>query len=458
MEKLLSRSIPLYIVMGIVSFFLAFSFFGFAANKAFKDGYLPPKSVVKLYDTLGAAPIELAKGVLQIFSHRSLVPSRFSQAGFSGSSQADDSTYGYLLLSRFDEASNQAVVDFIDLSSLETIHSWKYIAEDLWSTLNYFPNQASLQQDKNRLGMRMMHPLALEDGSLVFQDHSPLIKINRCSELDWVNADYEFHHSLEVDYEGNYWIPSRVFNSETQLVTYQGNEDLFRDEGIALVSPDGEVLMEKNLIEIFEENGLDAFIYGMGYGHLGSRHHDPLHINDIEPVLQDGEFWNKGDVFLSFRHRSMVMLYRPETNAVIWYKVGPWIHQHDVDISGPNQISIFNNNAFDPLTPEAVVNDVIIYDFSTNAVSQPYLEAFEMNEIRTFYEGRSQLMDNGQVFVEETNHGRALVLNEDGSVVWSFVNKANDDDEMVGVLGWSRLVPHALGDAIVEATSVACPT
>ena len=28
---------------------------------------------------------------------------------------------------------------------------------------------------------------------------------------------------------------------------------------------------------------------------------DPFHINDIQPVLQDGKYWMKGDVFLSLR-------------------------------------------------------------------------------------------------------------------------------------------------------------
>ena len=71
---------------------------------------------------------------------------------------------------------------------------------------------------------------------------------------------------------------------------------------------------------------------------------DPIHLNDIEPVRKDGPYWRKGDLFLSLRSPSTVMLYRPSTNKVIWRKDGPWSKQHDVDILDDHRISIFNNN------------------------------------------------------------------------------------------------------------------
>ena len=54
------------------------------------------------------------------------------------------------------------------------------------------------------------------------------------------------------------------------------------------------------------------------YGHELEK--DPIHINDIEPVKFGGKYWKEGDVFLSLGHQSMIMLYRPSTNKVIWYK------------------------------------------------------------------------------------------------------------------------------------------
>ena len=46
--------------------------------------------------------------------------------------------------------------------------------------------------------------------------------------------------------------------------------------------------------EIFIENGLEYLLFSTGSWEFNS---DPIHLNDIQPVDFDGEFWQKGDVF-----------------------------------------------------------------------------------------------------------------------------------------------------------------
>ena len=87
--------------------------------------------------------------------------------------------------------------------------------------------------------------------------------------------------------------------------------------------------------EIFAENNLSHLIV------TAKETGNPFHLNDIQPVLTDGSFWKKGDLFLSLRNLSMIMLYRPSTNKVLWHQQGPWIYQHDVDIMSENDLSIF---------------------------------------------------------------------------------------------------------------------
>ena len=52
---------------------------------------------------------------------------------------------------------------------------------------------------------------------------------------------------------------------------------------------------------------------------------DPIHLNDIQPVNFNGDYWEKGDVFLSLRNQSMIVLYRPSTNQIVWKTQGPFI-------------------------------------------------------------------------------------------------------------------------------------
>ena len=107
---------------------------------------------------------------------------------------------------------------------------------------------------------------------------------------------------------------------------------------------------------------MEYLLFGIGDWEFTN---DPIHLNDIQPVDFDGEFWKKGDLFLSLRHQSMVLLYRPATNKIIWKGTGPFFHQHDVDILNDHKISVFNNNSKYFVDGDVVDrhNEVIIYNF-----------------------------------------------------------------------------------------------
>ena len=115
----------------------------------------------------------------------------------------------------------------------------------------------------------------------------------------------------------------------------------YSHDGIKQVSPQGETLFYKSIIEIFVENEMGYLIFSLD----SYPSEAPVHINEVRPVDFDGEYWKKGDVFLSLRNQSMVLLYRPSTNKIIWKGTGHFSRQHDVDILDQSRISIFNNNA-----------------------------------------------------------------------------------------------------------------
>jgi len=136
----------------------------------------------------------------------------------------------------------------------------------------------------------------------------------------------------------------------------------------------------------------------------------------------------------------MVLLYRPSTNEIIWKGTGPFFHQHDVNILDDNRISIFNNNSKHFVNGDVVDghNEVIIYDFETNEYSSYLKDSLIQNDVRTITAGRSQILTNRDLFFEETDYGRTLYFNADGSVRWTHVNRANDGN--VYRLGWSRIL------------------
>lgn len=361
----------------------------------------------------------------------------YNQDGFNGTPNAQES---YLLLSRYDGNLEEGLVELVDLTNFEIMHSWNPDIDAFNNMVEWVDEFRYLNRDKNNYRARLIHPKLLPDGGLLFQDTSPLYKIDACSNLIFQNSHDQFHHSIETDIEGNIWVPSHMYPQSLPIkkigtkIQFMGG---YADDAITQISPKGQILFQKSLSQIFIDNDLEYLLFSVGDTHFDL---DPIHLNDIQPANFDGEFWKKGDVFLSLRHQSMIILYRPSTNKIIWKRAGPFFHQHDVDILDGHRISIFNNNAKDLVDGNIVDghNEVIIYDFKTNQYSSYLNRSLISNDVRTITEGRSQILDNGDLFIEDSNYGRTLYFNADGSLRWTHVNRANDGN--IYRVGWSRIL------------------
>ena len=367
-----------------------------------------------------------------------IVEDRFPNLdGFNGTPNSEET---YLLLSRYDGVLQEAIVELIDLTNFEILHTWNPDIDAFNDLVEQVDEFKYLDRDKHNKRSRIIHPKLTSDGGLLFQDDAPLRKINACSNLIFQNSHDKFHHSIETDIDGNIWVPSH-FYPQSLPIEKVGRDIIehggFSDDAVVKLSAEGNILFEKSVSQIFIDNDLEYLLFSVGDNFFDT---DPIHLNDIQPVNFDGEFWEKGDIFLSLRHQSMVLLFRPSTNEIIWKGTGPFFHQHDVDILDNHRISIFNNNSKHFVEGNIVDghNEVIIYDFETNEYSSYLKDSLIENEVRTIYQGRSEIHTNGDLFIEESNYGRTLYFNEDGSLRWTHVNRA--DNGRVYELGWSRIL------------------
>lgn len=353
---------------------------------------------------------------------------------------------GYLLLSRFDGDARRAYVELYDLNTQQMVHRWGPDTDAIFAGAEFSSRLVDLQVDRHSERLILRHPFLTDDGGLLLKTKTPLYKIDACNSLVWINATDAFHHSIEMDDEGVIWTSSHIEPSEIPGI----NPDRFMDDGIAALDADGTLLMNRSLPQIFIDNDMEYIVYG------GARHEsDPVHANDIQPVLEDGPHWQKGDLFISMRTPSMVMLYRPSTNEIVWHRQGPWILQHDVDILDDHRISIFDNNAAEYAGEQGILRtvEVMIYDFETGEVTSPWKDRLAELNVRSVTEGLKEILPGGELFVEETNYGRALMLAPDGALLWDYVNRAGTGD--VYDLSWSRVIPRDRGDAIAERLGAA---
>jgi len=391
--------------------------------------------------TLAEIPVNL-KRVSRGLSGDLSVEDRFPTLdGFNGNPNSEES---YLLLSRYDGDLEEGVVELVDLTNFEVTHTWNPDINAFNDLVEQVDEFKYLKRDFNNSRYIMRHPQLTSDGGLIYKMFSPLQKIDSCSNLVFQNMHDRFHHAIELDSYGNIFVSGQMFpqslpsNKVGRKTGSQGGyEDGFNDDAIVKLSSDGEVLFEKSVSQIFIENGLEYLLFSVGDRHFDS---DPIHLNDIQPVDFDGEFWKKGDVFLSLRMQSMVLLYRPSTNEIIWKGTGPFFHQHDVDILDEHRISIFNNNSKDFVGGDVVDghNEVVIYDFKSNEYSSYLKDSLVNNDVRTIGNGRSQILPNGDLFIEESDYGRTLFFNADGSLRWTHVNRA--DNGSVYMVGWLRIL------------------
>lgn len=447
LERLIFAKLELWVVLLILTLgLLGMVLFG-AAVKYHAEGRRGAGIIGETAFRIASLPEDVLNilGATTIGSPYLATESDFVGNGLDNSSGHSDGAEGYLLLSRHDADANQNLVELVDLERGETLHVWQPDFDAIADRV-----VADSGRTIDRRGWTTSH--AWPDGSLAFlglDRDGYMATVDRCSSLEWVISTPHVHHSIEADADEYLWAPYDLTSPSVPAV-----QEGFQDQGLAKISRSGEVVSLIPFGDVLRRNGYRSLMYMMD-----SFLQDPLHMNDIQPVPEDGPYWKRGDLFISLRTHSVVLLYRPETDEILWFQNAPWLHQHDVNLLNDHEISIFSNDSirFEG-GPYRVLgaNDVYIHDFETGETRSPWREALRLHDVRTATQGRATVIGDNDLFVEETNRGRALRLSTDGSLHWTYVNRASDGE--VYQLAWSRYLTAEEGAEIAQAvTAPGCP-
>src|SRR4051794_38729978 len=345
---------------------------------------------------------------------------------------------GYILLSRFDGTDEREKLELLSLPSMRTVYRWPVNGPELLKAISRSRSVEPISWD-NRYFLPG-HPWLEENGDLITKKFDTALRVDPCGKPRWILQDAVYHHSTEADAEGNLWIPSTFERPTISLV-----DDKFQDNRISEISASGKLLLARSIAQILIDHGYASWLFSIPYD-------DPTHLNDIQPVLADGPYWKKGDLFLSLRNLSTIMLYRPSTDEIVWFKRGPWIAQHDVDILDDHRISVYDNDAQarTPGTPFiASSSQVMVYDFATGKISLPLQRAMKDNDVRTLTEGLFTQLPDGSTLIEDPNEGRLIIFRADGAIAAQYVNRAKDG--WLYHLGWSRYIDQASGDIALNS-------
>jgi hypothetical protein len=442
LERFMYRSVPLWIVLLVVTTGLlttwGFGALVLSAERGDQSGL----------DRLARDVAALPSAVKGNLTNSSLEPFLSPPGGapLSGGfwKNPDDSFVdpGFLLTTLYDRERRRPFVRLIRLADGATIRDYQ---PDI-DTLTRLARENSTQASSVEGGVFSPgHPDLLDDGGLAFTVLFLMVRTDVCARTVWSSPGH--HHSIERDDSENFWTPI--------VVPEQGRDDVrpaYRNDGVSLMTPDGKTLYARGLTQIFLDNGLEGLLLGRPYND------DPFHLNDVQPVTADGPYWRRGDLFLSLRHLSMVMLFRPSSGKVIWWKIGPWLGQHDVSVLDDHRIAIFDNRTVFGSEGSWVKGNSrqLVFDFSDGSVTSPWEAGFRRQDLAVVSNGRGTPLPNGDLFVEDTVRGQALRMNPNGELRWRYVHA--DDQKRRYWMFWSRyLDPVQYGAAIRATVAASCP-
>ncbi len=129
---------------------------------------------------------------------------------------------------------------------------------------------------------------------------------------------------------------------------------------------------------------------------------------------------NKGDLLVSIRQMNMLAIIDQITGAIKWHFIGPWIRQHDPDITSEGNIVVFNNGHNQLSFNRIPGSNIIELDPETGKTRIIY----PLNGQQGFYSdilGAHQLLENGNRLITESRAGRVFEVNPQGDIVWDFV-------------------------------------
>ena len=298
--------------------------------------------------------------------------------------------------------------------------------------------------------------LALPDGSVVFNfEYGGLVKLNRFGGVVWT-VKRQTHHSVEPAAGGGFWVCCRKFHPPEVESPFPPFPTPFYEDIILRVSPDGEILKEVSVPKLFYQNGLEALLTARGESIRRDMvwGGEPTHLNSIKELSPETApcfpMFEAGDLLLSLRQHNMLAVFSPESGKMKWWKIGPWIRQHDPEFGPGGWIYVFNNNVYrtafglnkkqeDRCDPGFQgTSNILRYNPATGDHEIVYGRT-EAEKLLSALRGKIEMVGGRGLLITEFEGGRVFEIDETGEIVWEYINRF--DSEFVAELTEARLYP-----------------
>lgn len=316
-------------------------------------------------------------------------------------------------------ADDQLRVEINDMNG-NTLHRWNLDWFKIWPDAQHVPET---RLPKSPPGTEIHGTLLMENGDLVFNfEHCGMVRVDWSGKVVW-RLPYQTHHSIFRHTDGNLWACGETYRTEVDP-RFHHRKPPYYDDTILEISPDGAILHEWSVADLFLNNGLLGLVY-LG-STRGSTELPPMtdifHLNDVEPfpeTMEEG-FFKHGDILVSLRNINTVFVFNKTTQKIRFVSTGLFIRQHDPDFMDGNRFSVFDNN---PIARGKVgQSSRIVIVTAPQGELQVYAPHGSESTFYTAWMGKHQWLPNGNLLITETMEGRAFEMDKHGKIVWEYVN------------------------------------
>lgn len=350
-----------------------------------------------------------------------LYPSRKSGQGVVLNDTEDDDL---ILLTGFFDGNNEIRLIRRDGS---IVNKWTVRYSDYFPTPTFLPFPPQTDWNVDIHGVEI-----LPDGSIVFNfEYSGLVCLNKSGKLLW-RLRRPTHHSVERACGGGFWVPSRKFIAEGEISNLPFPPPYSLDT-ILKVSAHGEILKEISVPHLLIKNNMEALLTSTGENNCSEMlwDNEVVHLNkiaELDPMTAQafGDF-QAGDLILSIKKYNMILVFDPKTEIIKWWKIGPWLRQHDPEFNPDGTITVFNNNCYHRTEYGTFLSNIIKIDPANNEC-RVVLGGDNGVRFYTNIRGKHELTRRGGFLVADVEAGRVFETNAAGKLIWEYINRYDADE------------------------------
>lgn len=289
---------------------------------------------------------------------------------------------------------------------------------------------------------RVWNPYLSKDGVLTYMiPWNDLISIDLKTGQEQWRVQGAFHHSIEPNADGDLWVcgavePEAIGDQKSGI---RHSNRVFDDQALVKVSKSGKILQVISVADILSSSGLEYLLYGSSNPNVN---YDPIHLNQITPILRDSGVFRKGQLLVSLRNLSAIILVDPDSRSVVWNKSGNWMNQHCVMPIAPSTFTVLDNHSFASgqywLNPNWRTR-IVQYNIETGHSSEIEIDKKNRQDLHIPIEGRALPIATNSWLIEDSIAGTIMIF-QNQEMVYKWTN--NYSDGIVGVVSWCRHIPE----------------